>query len=145
MKLKQMTDVPGGVMDALVNVVLRPVVTELAEEALQPIRVKVVACLRGKCVERELNVQSGGECASAADGEIRVLLKESDSNFNFVVEAILKGLAPGTGFSGFSVRGKLRLDEGQYYSKLSGRTNRYHVWAWSKDLRFDARSISDGQ
>lgn len=136
MKLNQDTDVPSAVLDALVGSVIQPIVLELAQEAKQPISVKVVTCFRGGCAEQPLNVQAG-EGKDAADGEIRVLLKESGQNdFGFAVEAILRGLSPGTGFSGFSLRGKLRSDEGRHSSRLTERSNRYNVWSWSKDFRF---------
>lgn len=138
MKLNQDMDVPSALLDALMDSVIQPIVLELAQEAKQPIGVKVVTCFRGGCAERKLNVQAG-EGKDAADGEIRVLLKESGQNdFGFAIEAILRGLSPGTGFSGFSLRGKLKLDEGRRSSQVTGRSNRYNVWSWSKDFRFQS-------
>lgn len=120
---------------AVVNLVIQPTVLELSNEARQPIEIKAIAYQQGEIVEQSLLV---GEQASggAARAEVRILLKDSAFPFSFTVEAIFDGLSPGTGFSGFSLRGKMKTEGDVPQSKLTARSNRYNVWDWSKDFRF---------
>ena len=123
-------------LDAVVGLTMQPIIRELANEAKQPIRVKVVASHKGDFAEQEI-VTDAWSADEIASGEIRVLVRESgQNNFGIAAEAIIKGISPGSGFSGFSVKGKLKLGEGQPSIKISARTNRYNVWEWSKDFRF---------
>lgn len=135
MKLKQDMEVSIRVADALMVSVLQPVLSGLAREAQQPIGVKVLLSFQGEWAERSLKVDAGE--GSIASGEIRVLVKTSQDGFRFDVEAILNGLAPGTGFSGFSLKGKLEPNKGELVSKLTGRSNRYNVWEWSRAFRLE--------
>jgi hypothetical protein len=136
MKPSQDLEVSSNVADALMASVLRPVLSELAQEAQQPIAVKVLLSFQGESAARSLNVDAG-EGKSIASGEIRVLVKTGQEGFRFDAEAILNDLAPGTGFSGFSLKGKLKLNEGKPASKLTGRSYRYNVWEWSRAFRLE--------
>lgn len=129
-------EVSSDVADALMASVLRPVLSELAQEAQQPIGVKVLLSFQGEWAQRSLNVDAG-EGKNIASGEIRVLVKTGRDGFRFDAEAILNGLSPGTGFSGFYLQGKLELNEGKPVSKLTGRSNRYNVWEWSRAFRLE--------
>lgn len=134
MKLDQAMESSSDVADALLTSVLQPVLSDLAREAQQPIAVKVLLRFQAESAERSLNVDAG-EGNSTATGEIRVVVKTGQEGFRFDAEAILVGLSPGTGFSGFYLKGTLKLHEGKPVSKLTGRSNRYNVSEWSRAFR----------
>lgn len=121
-------------LETVVRLVIHPAVLELSNEAGQPIEIKVVAYLQGEMVEKNLLV---GESALGAfsRAEVRILLKDINFPFLFSVEAIFYGLSPETGFSGFSLRGKMTLEGEAPQSQLIARSNRYNVWNWSKGFR----------
>jgi hypothetical protein len=125
-------------IEEVIDLAIRPVVTELSKEASQSIRIKLVFMSAGLVVAKDLLLEatiSGGSIA--ASGEVRVILKDSGYPCGFIVEAILDGFSPGTGFSGFSMRGKLKVEDGVPRVKLMAYSNRYNVREWSRDFRFD--------
>ena len=66
-------------------------------------------------------------------GEIRIDLKPlfAKGRYRFEVEAIVKGVAPKTGFSGFHLRGKVGRGEGKVELVKEGETTYYNVWNWT--------------
>lgn len=124
------------VIEEVIELAIRPVVVGLSREAAQSIRLKLVFMRAGRVVAKDLLLEatiSGGSIA--AGGEVRVILKDSGYPCGFIVEAILAGFSPGTGFSGFSMRGKLKLEDGVPRVKLMAYSNRYNVREWSRDFR----------
>lgn len=124
-------------LESVVNEIAMPALSELGQEAKQPIRAKVSAMFGGTVAACEICTRAT-DSENNAWGEVKVLLKEGamPGVFNFSVECVIEGLAPGTGFSGFVMRGKLTKSGSAASIKVAGRTNRYNVWSWGKDFGF---------
>jgi len=126
--------VAEGLFDSILELAVKPVALELSEEAGQPIELKAVivhsTISKTQCIEAERS-----DSGALASGEVRILLKDSGYPCSFMIEAIFDGLSPGTGFSGFSMRGKIKLDDGEPSLKLTAHTNRYNVREWSREFR----------
>lgn len=116
---------------AVLNAVLEPALVELENEAGQRICVDVR-------VARPVNTSriSRGQCESpTATGEIRIALKESlAGKIGFSCQAVIRGLSPSTGFSGFSMEGRVDLAPGGDKIRLKGRTNHYNQWEWRPEF-----------
>ncbi|WP_143006700.1 hypothetical protein [Aquimonas voraii] len=124
-------------IEEIIEFAIRPVVVRLSEEASQSISLKVVFMGADRVVANDLLLEapiSGGSIA--ASGEVRIILKDSDYPCGFIVEAILDGFSPETGFSGFSMRGKLKVEDEVPRVKLIAYSHRYKVREWSRDFRF---------
>jgi hypothetical protein len=120
--------------DAVISEVILPALLKLDEETNQPINAKVSIRWQSAWSTAEVRTRQG-QSESTAVGEVRVVLKEiSAGNVNVSAESILKGLAPGSGFSGFSLRGKLEFDGDKWAARLTAHTNRYNVWEWRKEF-----------
>jgi len=115
--------------------VILPILVKLDEEAKQSITAKVSGVVLGETMTHEI-CSRGTKSENGAIGEVRIALKESAvaNRFIFSGESIFEGLSPGTGFSGFSIRGTLTLADGQFSTELTARSNRYNVWNWGKDF-----------
>ena len=123
-------------LESVIDLALRPLVAELSQETGQSILLKVTAVDSGYAPSASLYVgKTGAEDAATVSGEIRVVFKDPVRPSRFSVEAILDGLAPGTGYSGFSMRGRVRLDDGGPSVKVNGHTNRYNVREWGQEFR----------
>lgn len=124
-------------LEAVVNEIAMPALSELDQEAKQSIRAKVSAMIGGTVAAREICTRTT-DTENSARGQIKALLKEGTMPgvYSFSVECVIEGLAPGTGFSGFVMRGKLILSDSAAAIKVAGRTNRYNVWSWGKDFGF---------
>ncbi|MDQ0612303.1 hypothetical protein QFZ83_006474 [Variovorax sp. W1I1] len=118
-------------LEIMIDQVVLPALLELDKESNQPIAVKVSAIFGNDSTSREICTRAG-ESTNTAGGEARIRFRESSpaNCFSFAGEAIFNGLAPATGFSGFAIAGKLKVDERM--ASLSSRSNRYNVWTWSK-------------
>lgn len=116
--------------------VVFPILLELEKETSQPIQAKTSLLFSGEVMTRDIATRAG-ETNGLANGEVRIVVKDSVSvdSFRFSAEAIFRGLAPGTGFSGFSITGKLTFGA-EVVPTLTGRVNRYNVWSWRKDFIF---------
>ena len=123
--------------EAITGEVVLPILVGLDKEARQSIAAKVSGVILGEVVTREVCTRAT-ESENGARGEVRIVLKESAvaNRFIFSAESIFEGLSPGTGFSGFSIRGNLKLVDGQSSTELTARTNRYNVWNWGKAFAF---------
>lgn len=124
-------------LDAVVSKIAMPTLLELEQETKQSIRAKVSAMFTGVVAIREICTRAT-DSDNGALGEVKVLLKEGalPGVFNYSVECVLEGIAPGTGFSGFVMRGKLIVSDNETSIKIAARTNRYNVWTWGKDFSF---------
>lgn len=122
--------------ESVFELAIKPVVMELSEETGQPISLKAVALRSGPSVSKVqcMRAERAGGGATAS-GEARVILKDAGYPCSFLVEAIFDDLSPGSGFSGFSMRGKVKLENGRPFVKLTARTNRYNVKEWSREFR----------
>jgi hypothetical protein len=130
-------------MNAVANEIATPYLTELAQEARQSIRANVLIMLTGTVFSNEVisDIADIADSENCANGEIKILLKESSlpQAYNFFAECIIKGLATGTAFSGFVMRGKLMVGDDGITTKVIARTNRYNVWNWGKDFSFGSK------
>jgi hypothetical protein len=118
-------------MDAMTREVLEPALGELEAEAGQRIRVE----LRVASPATTARISRDQVENATATGEIRIALKESFGGaIRFGCQAVIRGLAPSTGFSGFSMEGKIELDLGEVKVHLKGRTNHYNQWEWRPDF-----------
>lgn len=115
----------------------------LSEKSILPF-LAVVEREAGVVVKVEVSIiESGcklpvvqGGCATdvTAEADIRVSLKETgvDRRYRFKVECRLSGIEGDTGYSGFSMRGTVSIDDEKVV--LLGRTNNYNVWAWPAEF-----------
>jgi hypothetical protein len=111
-------------------------VSELGQEASQPIDMLVSRVDGGKVIQQErFTVLCDSSNATQATGELRVSFRTSDGGGSFSAQAIFKELAAETGFSGFAMRGKIRPNEETQRFHVTARTNRYNVWEWDKEFR----------
>jgi hypothetical protein len=124
-------------MQTMTEEIILPILLEISKEVVQPIVSKVSIYYSGKLQTSEIRT-SYDAANKEARGEVRVLLKGGGiaGSFNFVAESVFEGLSPGTGFSGFSVRGKVQIGDECVTTKRLVRTNRYNVWGWSKGFQF---------
>lgn len=120
--------------DTVIAEVILPALMKLEEETGQPIKVRVSVRSGQSLMIQEICTRPT-ECDAAATGEARVVLKEiGPTSINIAAESILHGLAPESGFSGFSLRGKLEFSGGRWSARLTAHTNRYNVWDWRKEF-----------
>ena len=118
----------------------KPAILELAQEAEQPVSVTVREVSNSETIRMAVVPIDLDKCdGDLASGEVRVSFKGQESDFRFSAQSIIEGLAEGTGFSGFSARGKCRLENGGTV-KVSARTNRYNVWAWESEFQIEEPS-----
>jgi hypothetical protein len=68
-------------------------------------------------------------------------LSERFHSVTFEAQAILHGLAPDTGYSGFLLHGRITGASDALSAKLTGRTNTYHVWEWQPFFRCAADKL----
>lgn len=124
------------ILQVIAKSVAMPILLELDKESGQPI-VAVLKISQSGTVAVGKVCTRDGEFENEAKGEIRVVLGEGGlpGSFKFSAESVLNGLSPGTGFSGFSIRGKMTLADGGS-ARLTARTNRYNVWSWGRDFVF---------
>ena len=121
--------------EVVISAFVLPTLRKLDEETGQPIQATVSIRWHSTWTDQEIRTRHDVQAESAASGEVRVVLKEvSAGNINVLAESILKGLAPGSGFSGFSLRGKLELDADGWSARVTAHTNRYNVWEWRKEF-----------
>jgi hypothetical protein len=120
--------------DAVISEVILPALMKLDEETNQSIKAKVSIRWQSSWIAEEIRTRPI-QSESAAVGEVRVVLKQTTANnVSMSAVAILKGLSPGSGFSGFSLRGKLEFAADKWSAKLTAHTNRYNVWEWGKEF-----------
>lgn len=124
-------------LETVTTDVVLPILKELDHEVGQPIAVEILVAHSGEVLTREARTRSP-VTANEAKGKVKIVLKASGEQdcFNFSGEAILQGLSPGTGFSGFSIRGRVTSVGARSSAKLLARTNRYNVWNWGRDFNF---------
>lgn len=121
-------------IEILMRDTLIPAFETLKHETGQEIRVVIMIAAREGLVSR---LEYGAvEGAIGAVGEVRVRLIDGipDAPTRFCCQAIIKGLAPATGFSGFSLTGKIDTLAGAGEVHLRSRTNHYNQWQWSGEF-----------
>lgn len=126
------------ITDTFVEAVLLPILDELHQETGQQLHLAVLLSGVGdQPVRRTVESAPSRKGQDAAEGDIRVLLQlSSDAGVaRFEAEAVIKGLSPGSGFSGFSLRGKIDLGAQPPKARLFAKTNRYNVWSWGRKFR----------
>lgn len=125
-------------LNCAVGDVVGPLLLSLVQETGQEIEAAVLLHYQGKTVRQDWP-GSGDEVATEkmVRGQVRVLVKDAESRerFRFMAEAILEGLAPGSGFSGFSIQGVIDLGGAMPSAVLKTHTNQYNVWTWGKAFR----------
>ncbi len=126
-----------SMLECVIEFAVCPLVEELCKETGQSMLLKLEIVNSVPVIAATLRVGAGADGLAAVHGEVRVVFKELVHPSRFSVEAILDGLAPGTGYSGFSMRGKVRLKDGGSPLRMTGYTNRYNVREWSRDFRID--------
>jgi hypothetical protein len=126
-------DIPK-LLPVLIDKIIRPILMRLQKEANQAIDLKVVVVEKNQILASEdvQPTESSSYGGLVASGELRVSFKDS-ARFN--AQAILNGFSLGTGFSGFRLRGKIRMDDHHPAVRLSERTNTYNVYEWNEDLQ----------
>jgi hypothetical protein len=109
-----------------------PLLEEMEKEVSQKVSIHVFILNDGHKIE-VLSRDTDGDSSGSA--EVRLLLNEgvSPNQFRFNGECITSDFAKKTGFSGFSMKGKVFVDKGDV--EVSGRTNRYNVWEWGTKFR----------
>lgn len=120
--------------EAVISEVVLPILEKLGKEAEQPIVVRVSVLSESAWTTQEVSTGSA-EPGSAATGEVRAILKRvGPDSVNLVAESILKNLSPGSGYSGFSLKGKLEFRDGKWLARVAAHTNRYNVWDWRNEF-----------
>lgn len=118
-------------IELLMRTIFVPALNQLEEETGQRLNVGVCCLVDRQIVAR--SVYGPQELHDSASGEVRCVLTESRQGlFNFSCQAIIKGLQLGTGYSGFSLQGKLDFTEPAGNVRIRGRANHYNVWDWKK-------------
>jgi hypothetical protein len=123
-------------MDALANQLVLPILRDFDKEDGRAIFAKLVIVFEGGVVSCEVHSR-GANSPDESSGEVRIRVKDGygKDSYNFAAESIFNGVGSGTGFSGFAVRGKLTLADGQPMIRLIARTHRYNVWDWGDEFR----------
>jgi hypothetical protein len=122
-------------LHAVISGVIAPFLNDLATEVDQPITVKVLLGLGSQVVEHDCSTSAGLGSGLRGQGEVRVLAKSvSTGRFSFSAEAVLNGVSPGTGFSGFSSRGRCVDESGRMSATQTSYVVRYNVWTWAKEF-----------
>ena len=120
----------GITLDTITTHAVYPALYALAAEARQPIDA-VITLIDADAMASATKSIGGGGDGSVARGEVRVVIKRSDRDqVVFEAQAIIHGLAPGTGLSGLALRGKVTNRAGVPEVKLTGKSIRYNVWTW---------------
>ena len=104
-----------------------PLIEELERESSEGLSVKVYVLADNK----EEVFKRDKSCSGSA--EIRLIIKDGieQDSFKFSGECVVRDFSKDTGFSGFSMKGKVKHSE----VSLSGRVNRYNVWEWGTKFR----------
>ena len=79
-------------------------------------------------------IQAGDAPGVTASADVRIFLKETgvDRRYRFKAECLFLGVERDTGYSGFSMRGTVSIDDEKVV--LLGRTNKYNVWTWPAEF-----------
>lgn len=125
--------------DAILENVLKPILGELHSESGQHLKLSVLISGLGEPPLRRIAESAPSkEGRPNAEGEVRILTTRSDHVVRFEAESIIKGLSQGSGFSGFSLRGKVDLGSQPPKTRLFSKTNRYNVWNWGRKFRLSS-------
>lgn len=110
---------------------------ELNNEFGQFIDLTFSVILNGSVTSTNIHIRENS-AGSYASGHVKLLLKPRSElgKFNVSAECIVSGLFPGTGFSGFSMAGKISTSDEQASVDVRARTNRYNVWNWGNEFQF---------
>lgn len=125
------------ILDAIIEELAVRNLTDLSNETRQAIYASVkVSCL-GVVTERAVSI-NGQSATSDVTGCVKMCITPGGDGYShkILLEAILHGLAPGTGFSGFTLRGRCSTTHEGPHIRTLARTNRYNVWAWGPDHQF---------
>ena len=130
-------DLNDAILNAAVDQIIQPILQRLAAQTSQHVTAKILASIAGASLASQVGIREAGP-EGCVGGEIRALIKDAwpTGSFTYVIQAILTGLAPGTGFSGFEARGRLTVDGNNITFKPRGLSYRYNVTQWSEKLRF---------
>jgi len=128
-------------IDAVLKHAISPLIMKLSDEIKQSIEFDAIAKVEDRVLTLKRDVRARSTDGAVARGEVRIFLKEAVFPSRFLVESIFKDLSPGSGFSGFSLRGKVVLESGEPTVKVTGRSNRYNVWTWGKEFQFSGDGV----
>jgi len=121
-------------VDTFIQTIGRPVVAELEKESGQLIAA-TVSVVEGGHVIFTANIPESDLRGTCATGELRLRLQERTASISIDGQAILRGLAESTGYSGFLLRGKITCNDDSLSANMTGRTNTYNVWDWQPAFR----------
>jgi hypothetical protein len=124
-------------LNALIEHCGRRPLAELSNESGQSIDATFSVIVDGSVTNLKI-LSQGLPGSSHVSAHIKIVLKpRSDSGkFSFFVECILRGLSSETGFSGFTMAGKISANDALATIDIKARTNRYNVWSWGKEFQF---------
>lgn len=118
-------------IDAITRSVLEPLFVELESQLQRPLPTILTIQRRELLGPRILLARGHADASPAGEARLRVRRTGNPERSVFQVEAIYRGVACGTGFSGFSVRGELRTKDGGFEAtRTTGWVVRYNVWEW---------------
>ena len=122
-------------VDAVLASALMPVVRELAGRAGQVIELRACSLAPHRLEEKVVRVGDGAGEGVVAKGEARVILRGAAHCYNFFLEAIFARLALDSGYSGITMRGRIRWDEGRAVVEVITQSARYNTWEWTREFR----------
>jgi hypothetical protein len=128
-------------IDAVLKHAVSPLITKLSDETKQSIEFQAIAKVEDRVLTMRPDIKTSSTGGTLARGEVRILLKDPVSPSRFLVESIFKDLSPGSGFSGFFLRGRAVLEGGEPTVRITGHSNRYNVWTWGKEFQFSADGV----
>ena len=122
-------------LDAFLQEVACPAIANLEHETCQPISFTATVVEQGRS-RRKNSVSSNSDYAGPpVFGEIRVRFRLGENATSFWAQGIFQGLAEGTGFSGFSIQGKLPVTKDSAV-RVIARVNTYNVWDWDPEFQY---------
>jgi hypothetical protein len=128
-------------LGTFVQTIGRPVIEKIENETGQPIAATVLAIDGGRVLATAA-IPEGELHGTRATGEVRLTFRERANSITFEGQAILHGVAEGTGYSGFLLYGKFTVADDQVSAKLNGRTITYNEWEWQPTFRCATDEVS---
>ncbi|WP_159106157.1 hypothetical protein [Herbaspirillum sp. B65] len=124
-------------LNALTEHCGRRPLAELSNESGQSIDATFSVILDGSVTNLKIFSQ-GLPGSNHALAHIKIVLKPRSElgKFSFSVECLIRGLSSETGFSGFTMAGKISTNDELATIDIKARTNRYNVWNWRKEFQF---------
>jgi hypothetical protein len=130
-----MTDIEE-IFEAVLELAIKPAALKLGAEARQSINLEALLMPMRLLAEKSIFLAVRNSDANAvAKCEARIILRDSGYPCRFMAEAIFSDFSPGTGFSGFAIRGRVKRENGVPNLKLTAYTNFYNVKGWSREFQ----------